>query len=117
MDLRLHKVGLKDKKLHGDCPIFANSQTAAVLEYLEGLFWGLTWWSDWKVCKTDFWPKLWPKVQKLFKSRISRTNGRGKLIYPLKWLQGMIYFGWSKMFFYICSLMVILSELHTDIDV
>lgn len=38
MDLRLHKVGLKDKKLHGDCSIFANSQTAAVLEYLERLF-------------------------------------------------------------------------------
>ena len=43
MDLRLYKVGLKDKKLHGDCPVFANSQTAAVLEYLEGLFSGLTW--------------------------------------------------------------------------
>ena len=34
--------------------MFANSETAAVLESLQGLFLGLTWWSDWKVGETYF---------------------------------------------------------------
>ena len=42
-NLLLGNISLLDQsRKWGDCPIFANSEMAAVLESLEGLFLGLT---------------------------------------------------------------------------
>ena len=45
----------------GDCPVIENSTTVAVLESLESLFSGLTWWSSWKVSETHFSSQNWAK--------------------------------------------------------
>ena len=66
-----------------DLPIFANSETAAVLESLEGLFYGLTWWSDWKVSKTYFMGQNWPQKSQNCPKSISREP-LYKVSYPLK---------------------------------
>ena len=66
-----------------DRPIFANSETAAVLESLEGRFYGLTWWSDRKVSKTYFLGQNWPQKSQNCPKSISREP-LYKVSYPLK---------------------------------
>ena len=62
-----------------DRPVIVNSETAAVLESLEGLFEGLTWSQAERWAKRFFEHYLHPKVPKLPKIHILRTTGRKKL--------------------------------------
>lgn len=46
-------------KKEDDRPVFENSKTATILEYLEGLISGLAWWSGWKLDQTYFLGHNW----------------------------------------------------------
>ena len=82
-----------DQSRKGDgCLIIANSETAAVLESLQGLFSELTRWIVQKVSETQFPGQNWvPKAPKLPKIHISQADGYKKLVDPSKRTQALIY--------------------------